>query len=86
MSARDERMIQFRLQGILIKNRLPDVGKYEAGEVCLMRISAMMCLFPEHRQIRTIEHGWTVTVFEEDWERVEKAFRSAYLGREVHAV
>ncbi len=85
MNARDERMIQFRLNGPMC-NRLPNVGKYQPGEVCLLRVSAIMCLFPEHRQVRTIEHGWTLHVFEEDWDTVEKAFRSAYLGREVHAV
>ena len=51
----------------------------------MMRVSAMMCLFPAHRQIRTIEHGWTVTVCEEDWLKVEKMFRYAYLGNEVRA-
>ncbi len=85
MNSRDERMIQFRLNGPM-NNRLPNVGKPQPGEMCLMRISAILCLFPDHHQIRTIEHGWTVQVFEEDWERVEKAFRSAYLGGEVHAV
>jgi hypothetical protein len=53
------------------------------GQVCLMRVSAMMCLFPEYRHIRTIEHGWTVQVCEEDWPRVEKAFRSEYLGNRM---
>jgi len=47
------------------------------GERVLMRISSILCLFPEHRQIRTIEQGWTVTVCEEDWAAVESAFRSA---------
>lgn len=85
MSQRDEIMVQFRIQGLLMNNRLPNVGKYAPGETCLMRLGAILCLFPEHRQIRTIEHGWTVTVFEDDWERVEKAFRSAYLGNEIRA-
>jgi hypothetical protein len=85
MSNRDERMIQFRIKGATA-NAGPRIGKETPGEVCLLRISAILCLFPEHRQIRTIEHGWTVTVYEEDWDRVEKAFRGAYLGREVHAV
>lgn len=84
MFNRDERMIEFRLRGPM-NNRLPKVGQYQPGERCLMRVSAMLCLFPEQHQIRTVENGWTVVVFEEDWERVEKAFRSAYLGREVHA-
>ena len=81
MSNRDERMVEFRLNG-------PATGlplKSQPGERCLMRVSAMLCLFPEHHQIRTIENAWTVEVFEEDWDKVEKAFRSAYLGREVHA-
>ncbi len=71
MSPRDERMIQFRLA--------------DTAEICLLRVSGILCLFPHHHQIRTIEHGWTIQVLEDDWERVEKAFRSAYLGREVHA-
>lgn len=85
MSNRDERMIEFRLKGLLMNNRLPNVGKVKPRERCLMRISAILCLFPEHHQIRTIEHGWTVEVHPEDWEKVERAFRSAYLGREIHA-
>lgn len=82
---RDERMIEFRLRGPM-NNRLPNVGKYQAGESCLMRVSAILCLFPEHRQIRTIENGWTVDVFDDDWDKVERAFRHAYLGGKVHAV
>ena len=78
-------MVEFRLKGPM-NNRLPNVGKDTPGETVYMRTSAMMCLFPDHQQIRTIEHGWTVDVFFEDWEKVEKAFRSAYLGRKVHAV
>lgn len=85
MSNRDDRMIEFRLAGVM-DNRLPNVGKRKPGEPCLMRVSAMMCLFPDHRQIRTIEHGWTVDVCEEDWSKVEKAFRSAYLGGVVRAM
>lgn len=46
----------------------------------------ILCLFPEHRQIRTNEHGWTVTVHEDDWPKVEKAFRSIYLGNRVYAM
>ncbi len=69
-----------------MNNRLPNVGKSQPGETCLMRVSAMMCLFPLHCQIRTIENGWTVEVYEDDWSKVEAAFRSAYLGGKVHAV
>jgi len=65
-------MIQFRLA--------------DTAETCLLRISAILCLFPDHHQVRTIENGWTIQVLEDDWDKVEKAFRSAYLGREVHAV
>ncbi len=36
------------------------------------------------RAMRTIENGWTVEVFEEDWPKVERAFRYAFLGREIH--
>jgi len=79
MSSRDERMIQFRLNPI--QNPIQTGGE---GEICLLRISAIMCLFPEHRHIRTIENGWTLTVCEADWPKVEKAFRSAYLGLPVH--
>jgi len=77
-----DRMIAFRLKGPM-NNRLPNVGKEMAGEMCFMRVGAIMCLFPEHRQIRTIEHGWTVEVYEEDWANVERAFRAEYLGMEV---
>lgn len=85
MSFRDERMVEFRLAGVM-DNRLPKVGKRKPGEPCLMRVSAILCLFPQHRQIRTIENGWTLEVHEEDWDKVEKAFRSAYLGLPVHAM
>jgi hypothetical protein len=80
MSSRDERMVQFHLA----PNQAPH-GRASQGELYLMRISAMLCLFPEHRQIRTIENGWTVEVCEEDWPKVERAFRHAYLGMPVHA-
>jgi hypothetical protein len=36
------------------------------GEPVVMRLGAILCLFPERRQIRTTEHAWTVTVCEED--------------------
>ncbi len=78
-----ETMVEFRLQGAM-NNRLPNVGKQMPGEICFMRVSQMLCLFPEHRQIRTTENGWTVDVYEEDWAKVEKAFRSAFLGGKVH--
>jgi hypothetical protein len=65
-------MIEFHLIGSWNDSK----GRYEGvGEVCLMRLSAIMCLFPEQRQIRT-ENGWTVTVCEEDWPKVEAAFRA----------
>jgi hypothetical protein len=80
-----EMMVEFRMKGPM-ENRLSKVGKYAPGETVLMRVSQMLCLFPDHRQIRTTESGWTVEVFHEDWPRVEKAFRSAYLGGKVHAV
>jgi hypothetical protein len=84
MSARDERMVEFRLEDHpMPRGREKEMQAH--GETVLMRVSAMMCLFPGHRQIRTIEHGWTVTVCEEDWPKVERAFRSAYLGMPVHA-
>jgi len=44
------------------------------GEVCIMRVSSMLCLFPTTREIRTIENGWTVQVCEEDWLKVVTAF------------
>ena len=69
----------------MVQFRLVSSQQGRIGETCMMRVSAMMCLFPAHRQIRTIEHGWTVTVCEEDWLKVEKMFRYAYLGNEVRA-
>jgi hypothetical protein len=45
---------------------------YPTHERILLRVSAMMCLFPEQRQIRTTE-----------WGKVEKAFRNAYLGNRI---
>lgn len=77
MNSRDERMVQFRLAPV-------QVGR-GPGEVVLLRVSQIMALFPEHRQIRTVEHGWTLGVYEEDWGTVERSFRSAYLGMPVHA-
>lgn len=56
------------------------------GEPVLMRVSAIMCLFPDHYQVRTIEHGWTLDVFPEDFVKVERAFRSQYLGGRVKAM
>jgi hypothetical protein len=84
----NEIMVEFRLKGP-IGNRLTkrgnEVGKNQPGELCLMRVSQMLCLFPAHFQIRTTENGWTVEVYEEDWPKVEKAFRAAYLGGKVSA-
>jgi hypothetical protein len=48
----------------------------ETGERVLLRVSQIMCLFPEHRQIRTVEHGWTLTVHPDCWLAVVKAFQS----------
>jgi pyridoxine 5'-phosphate synthase PdxJ len=56
---------------------------YPTHERILLRVSAMMCLFPEQRQIRTTESGWTVNVEAGDWGKVEKAFRNAYLGNRI---
>jgi hypothetical protein len=80
-----ETMVEFRLQ----ETPMPRGREREMqarGERCLMRVSQILCLFPEHFQIRTVENGWTVTVCEEDWPKVERAFRSAYSGSKVHAV
>jgi len=85
LSNRNDRMIQFRINGTM-NNRLPNVGRHMPGEICLLRISQIMCLFPNHKQIRTVEQGWTLDVYEEDWEKVERAFRNEYLGREVKAI
>ena len=79
-------MVEFRIKGPVMNNPLTNVGTYQPGEMVYMRVSAMLCLFPEHHQIRTIENGWTVDVFDKDWPKVERAFRSAYLGGKVHAV
>lgn len=84
MNTTKDRIIEFRLEGAM-SNRLGKVGKHEPGERCLLRVSMILCLFPECRQIRTIESGWTLTVYEEDFPKVERSFRAAYLGREVKA-
>lgn len=84
MQTLNDRMIEIRLKGP-INNRLPNVGKPIAGEKVLLRISMIMCLFPQHCQIRTVEGGWTLDIFEEDFPKVEKAFRSAYLGNQIYA-
>lgn len=65
-----ERMIEFRGSN---------------GYVCLMRLSQIKCLFPDHFQIMT-SSDWILEVLKEDWPKVERAFRSAYLGNEVRAV
>lgn len=78
-----ETMVEFRINGPMC--RAPKRG-HEPGEKCLMRVSQILCLFPEHRQVRTTESGWTLDVYEGDWDKVERAFRSAYLGGKVHAV
>ena len=67
----NESMIEFRLEG--------------TAEPVLMRLSQIMCLMPARRHVRTVEHGWTLTVCEEDWDRVEKAFRGAYFGGQIKA-
>ena len=77
-------MVEFRTKGPM-NNRLPNVGKETAGEVCYLRVGMIMCLFPEHRQICTTGHRWTLEVFSEDWPKVERAFRAMYLGGKVHA-
>jgi hypothetical protein len=82
----NDRMIEFRLNTGPMENRIPKVGKRLPGETVLMRVSAMMCLFPELHQIRTFEHGWTIEVWPEDWDKVERAFRHMYLGGKVTAV
>jgi hypothetical protein len=79
-----ETMVEFRTQRTATGMELP--RKLPPGETVLMRVSQIMCLFPEHRQVRTVENGWTLTVFEEDWPKVEKAFRSAFLGGKVHSI
>ena len=68
-----EMMIEFRLHD-------------PPNERILMRVSQMLCLFLDHHQIRTTENGWTVTVHSNDWARVERTFRLAFLGGKVHAM
>lgn len=80
----NDRMIEFRLKGPM-NNRLPSVGKSQPGERVLFRVSMILCLFPDHCQIRTIENGWTLDVHEEDFPKVERAFRSMYLGNQIKA-
>lgn len=75
-------MIQFRVKGPM--HRAPKRG-HAPGEACLLRIGLILCLFPASRQIRTTENGWTIDVYEDDWEKVEKSFRSQFLGNEVFA-
>jgi hypothetical protein len=77
-------MVEFRIDPTPMP-RGRENEKQAHGETVYMRVSAMMCLFPDHHQIRTIEHGWTVTVCLEDWPKVERAFRACYLGGKVHA-
>jgi hypothetical protein len=77
-------MISFRLKGPM-NGRLPNPAKILPAEECLLRLSQIMCLFPKHHQIRTIENGWTIDVFPDDWDKVEKAFRRAFLGQKVEA-
>ena len=69
-----ETMVEFR-----ILNATP-----MSGERILLRVSQIMCLLPDHRQVRTVERGWTLTAHPADWDKVERAFRSAYLGGKVH--
>lgn len=83
MKLDNDYMIEFHLNGPM--HRAPTRG-YALGDICLLRISQIMCLFPAHQQVRTIEHGWTLDVHADDWERVEKAFRSQFLGNHVFAV
>ena len=75
-------MVEFRLKGPM--HRAPTKG-FAPGEKVMMRVRSILCLFPEHHQIRTIESGWTIEVYEEDWPIVEKAFRNAFLGNKVTA-
>lgn len=84
MTDRNDRMIEFRLKGPM-NNRLPNVGKSQPGERVLFRVSMILCLFPEHCEIRTV-NGWTLEVYEEDFPGVERAFRGMFLGGKVHAV
>ena len=70
-----ETMVEFRLNG---SYGGPDG---QPGETVLMRVSQMLCLFPDHQQIRAVSGlAWVINVFPEDWPKVEKAFRSAYWG------
>lgn len=78
MSGRNDRMIEFRI--------IPSGTRGKLTERVYMRLSQIMCLMPDHHEVRTVEHGWTLTVFHEDWDKVERAFRNEYLGGKVHAV
>lgn len=77
-------VVEFRIKGPM-NNRLPKVGKETPGETCLVRLSEIVCLFPIHHQIR-IKPDYILQVFEEDWPRVEKIFRSEFLANRVHAI
>lgn len=83
MSLDRDFMIEFHLNGPM--HRAP-TGGYALGDVCLMRMSQIMCLFPAHQQIRTVEHGWTLDVHVDSWDKVEKAFRRQFLGQKVVAL
>jgi hypothetical protein len=63
-----------------MQDRMIDFNITVAGkkEQCLLPVSMILCLFPERRQIRTVENGWTLEVAEEDWNKVETAFSTAY--------
>lgn len=77
-------MVEFRLKGPM-NNRLPNVGKETPGETVYLKVSGILCLFPDHRQIRTMENDWTIEVYEDDWPKVERAFRFMYMGNRVTA-
>jgi hypothetical protein len=74
---REDKLVSFRIQPAVISAAMANPYTDEP-EVCMMRMSCIMCLFPESRQIRTIEHGWTIQVFEEDWKKVETSFREQF--------
>lgn len=76
----NDRLVEFRLRRGPMGTRSPNVGKYQPGERVILRVSMILCLFPEDCSIRTTEHGWTMEVFEEDFPKVEIAFRSMYLA------
>lgn len=53
-------------------------GSSVHGERVVMPIASILCLFPDHRQIMTVQNGWTLDVSRDDWDRIEREVREAH--------